>query len=185
MHIAERLYLSGYLTYPRTESTSYPQKFGFKEVAASLKNIQEYGQYCNSLLNEERMKFPKAGKDAGDHPPITPTTKIPNKGTLRNDEWRVYDFVSRHFLSTIGQDGKFMKKSVKFSCGKFSFSLSGSCLIDPGFQDITPWIKVADNLIPDFKIGQKLPVSIVDIVTGQVIFLIFSNSVDLTPRSLD
>ena len=32
MHIAERLYLSGYTTYPRTESTSYPKAFDFKGI---------------------------------------------------------------------------------------------------------------------------------------------------------
>ena len=32
MHAAERLYLSGYMTYPRTESTQYPTKFDFKSI---------------------------------------------------------------------------------------------------------------------------------------------------------
>jgi DNA topoisomerase-3 len=32
MSTAEHLYLSGYLTYPRTESTSYPKNFDFKEI---------------------------------------------------------------------------------------------------------------------------------------------------------
>lgn len=30
MHVAERLYLSGYMTYPRTESTHYPSNYDFK-----------------------------------------------------------------------------------------------------------------------------------------------------------
>jgi DNA topoisomerase-3 len=38
MHAAERLYLSGYMTYPRTESTQYPGKFDFKSILGSLKN---------------------------------------------------------------------------------------------------------------------------------------------------
>ena len=32
MQIAEHLYLSGYVTYPRTESSSYPKNFDFKYI---------------------------------------------------------------------------------------------------------------------------------------------------------
>jgi len=39
MHIAERLYLSGYLTYPRTESSKYPSTFDFKGVINSLARL--------------------------------------------------------------------------------------------------------------------------------------------------
>lgn len=36
MHAAERLYLSGYVTYPRTESTQYPKNFNFKQIAEKI-----------------------------------------------------------------------------------------------------------------------------------------------------
>ena len=37
MVVAERLYLAGFITYPRTESTFYPKKFDFGRVVNSLK----------------------------------------------------------------------------------------------------------------------------------------------------
>lgn len=82
------------------------------------------------------MKFPKAGHDAGDHPPITPTTKVAMPGSLGHDEWKLYEYVCRHYLATISPDGKFMKKSVSFECGPHKYSLTGVSLLDPGFTEV-------------------------------------------------
>jgi len=71
MRIAEHLYLSGYTTYPRTESTDFSPNFNFNEVLVEHKNHPEWGDYVRKLLEEGHNK-PRKGVDAGDHPPITP-----------------------------------------------------------------------------------------------------------------
>lgn len=50
MHVAERLYLSGMITYPRTESTSYPNNFEFKSVISALTDYDGTRNYANKLL---------------------------------------------------------------------------------------------------------------------------------------
>lgn len=52
MKIAENLYLSGYITYPRTESTSYSSSFNFNEIVMNHKNHTEWGSYVSKLLKE-------------------------------------------------------------------------------------------------------------------------------------
>ena len=48
MNIAEHLYLNGYLTYPRTESTSYPKTFEFGSIISALKKYQKQeGNYIS------------------------------------------------------------------------------------------------------------------------------------------
>lgn len=37
MQTAEHLYLNGYITYPRTESTSYPKTFEFGAILSALR----------------------------------------------------------------------------------------------------------------------------------------------------
>ena len=49
MHHAERLYLSGYLTYPRTESTKYPSTFNFRGVLNAVGNQSSYSEVANKL----------------------------------------------------------------------------------------------------------------------------------------
>jgi len=50
MRIAERLYLSGFMTYPRTESSKYPNGFDHKSVVRALSNVGEYSKYAKQLV---------------------------------------------------------------------------------------------------------------------------------------
>jgi DNA topoisomerase IA len=79
MRIAERLYLSGYITYPRTESTSYPTNFEFKAIVDKIKESYSSQPTVKSFAGRLQINKPKKGVDVGDHPPITPTTKIPSE----------------------------------------------------------------------------------------------------------
>ena len=73
MAIAERLYLNGLISYPRTESTAYPKSFDVRAVLEQHRSHPEWGEYATRLLEEPgRLKKPRHGHDAGDHPPITP-----------------------------------------------------------------------------------------------------------------
>lgn len=93
MRVAERLYLNGYITYPRTETTSYAENFEFKQVVDKIKenyDRHEIKNYAARLV----INKPKKGVDVGDHPPITPTTKIPNGLASVESRYRSADTVS-------------------------------------------------------------------------------------------
>lgn len=64
MRAAEHLYLSGYLSYPRTESTAYPSTFSFREVLQSQRTHIDWGGYANLLL-KEGFNAARTGHDAG------------------------------------------------------------------------------------------------------------------------
>lgn len=71
MQSAERLYLSGYLSYPRTESTAYPKSFDIKGTLQQQTGDSRWGSYVRDLIAQGHNK-PRGGVDMGDHPPITP-----------------------------------------------------------------------------------------------------------------
>lgn len=102
MKIAEHLYLRGYITYPRTESTTYSANFNFKEILQAHQTHSDWGEYARGLLNGNMVK-PKKGVDAGDHPPITPV-KSASRSSLGDWEWKLYNFISRNFLASISHD---------------------------------------------------------------------------------
>lgn len=57
MKLAERLYLGGYITYPRTESTTYASNFDFKATIFRLKRVTGLIDYAKNLLQEVLLFF--------------------------------------------------------------------------------------------------------------------------------
>eukprot|EP00928_Gymnodinium_smaydae_P066381 TRINITY_DN493_c0_g1_i1.p1 TRINITY_DN493_c0_g1~~TRINITY_DN493_c0_g1_i1.p1 ORF type:complete len:870 (-),score=213.50 TRINITY_DN493_c0_g1_i1:206-2782(-) len=155
MSQAEHLYLSGWLTYPRTETNTYPKNFDLRGTVASQQNHPHWGAYAQELLSNG-LNRAREGVDMGDHPPITPV----RAGTESQigDGWRLYDMITRHFLATISGDCKFMRTKVKFSVNDEEFAVSGRKVIDPGFTRIMASGEMDDIYVPDFQKGETIPV---------------------------
>ena len=119
MKIAEHLYLRGFTTYPRTESTTFSNNFNFKEVLTSLKDHHKYGYYTSYLLKNGYQK-PRQGVDAGDHPPITPV-KAAQEGELYDRELRVYQYITSNFLACISKDAVYQGLRAELQIGEEKF----------------------------------------------------------------
>lgn len=104
MQVAERLYMQGYISYPRTETTKYPQSFDLRETLSMLTANPQFAIFAQDLL-KNGFPWPEGGKDVGDHPPITPT-RVATEYDLSGDSWRLYDFVARHFIGSISPNCK-------------------------------------------------------------------------------
>lgn len=63
MQACERLYLQGYVSYPRTESTAYPKSFDIKGTLQQQSNDVRWGSYCSDLLLKGHTK----GRGGVDH----------------------------------------------------------------------------------------------------------------------
>lgn len=123
MRIAEHLYLSGYTTYPRTESTTFSGNFNFKEVLTALKEHEDFGSYAQTLLKQGFNK-PRKGVDAGDHPPITPV-KAARRGQLRDRELKIYEYITANFLACISEDATYEALRSELLIGEEKFKLKG------------------------------------------------------------
>ena len=49
---------------------------------------------------KEKVYIFRKGSDAGDHPPITPM-KAATENDLGHDAFRLYDYITRHFIATV------------------------------------------------------------------------------------
>lgn len=130
-----------------------------------LKHSSEFGSEAQAILGN--INPPRKGKDAGDHPPITPM-KLASRSDFDRDHWRVYDFICRHFLGTISKDLKYLTTTVKLRMGMEVFSCTANVLIDPGFTNVMTWQAFGrDEAIPPFTEGDRVQVNDVRLAESQ------------------
>ncbi len=173
MRAAEYLYLSGYISYPRTESTAYPKSFDIRDALRTQRDHPDWGNYCQQLLNDG-YTTPRAGHDAGDHPPITPVGLARD---LSGDNWKIYELVTTHFLATISKDATFLQTKAKFrtnSAHNEEFMITGRRLLDAGFLQLYGNAAIMKSEedeaeiqeLPDFRVNTLYPIAQVNTRQG-------------------
>lgn len=167
LNLAERLYLSGLLSYPRTESTAYPSSFDLRGAVCELTSDGgEIGSYSRALL-EAGLAPSRGGEDKGDHPPITPM-RSPAPGELHGDLLRLYNMVARHFLATVSGDAIFEDTVVSLQVAGEEFTCRGRRIIEPGWKGILgKEIEDMDSHLPEFSKGALVPISYAHIKEGK------------------
>ncbi|KAJ2957588.1 hypothetical protein NQZ79_g6685 [Umbelopsis isabellina] len=156
MSIAERLYTQGYISYPRTETSSYPESFDLDEVLREQRNHPLWGDHCRELL-QQGYDRPTGGKDVGDHPPITPT-RMADEAELGGNTWRLYDYISRTFIGSLSPNLKYIKTKVLIAIGKEKFECSGVQVTSAGFASVMHWMSKANEYLPSFAQGETVEV---------------------------
>jgi len=142
MEIAERLYTSGYISYPRTESSRYPSSFDMNSVLKEHQNHPYWGQEAWNILAEAPggvVKPPGRGIDAGDHPPITPT-RAATRGQLRGDrDWKIYEMIARHFIASLLPPMKYIEHIAEIKVAGELFRYTWHHVTEEGFTRVAPW----------------------------------------------
>ncbi|XP_055337807.1 DNA topoisomerase 3-beta-1-like [Paramacrobiotus metropolitanus] len=161
MQIAERLYTQGYISYPRTETSSYPENFDLKQVAQELSKCSAFASTVAGIFKIGIQK-PKKGTDVGDHPPITPA-KAATEATL-GEGWRLYEYICCHFLATIMPDCVYTETTATIMLGQEEFRIVATKLIDPGFTSVLPWQAVGSSAMLDIKEKMVLKVEEVKLI---------------------
>jgi len=161
MSIAEDLYTEGYITYPRTDNTVYPDDLDPGDLLDTLSGHREFADDANSLI--EAGRDPTEGdEETTDHPPIHPTGELPSPGELGDPEWRVYELVVRRFFATVAAPAKWENLRVDAGIadgdGEHLLRANGNRLLEPGYHAVYPYKSSTENHVPDVEEGQVLDV---------------------------
>ncbi|WP_423999797.1 DNA topoisomerase I [Haloarcula salina] len=159
MSIAEELYTAGYMTYPRTDNTVYPEDLDEEELLDEFVGAGSFGEDAESLLEQDEITATEGDEETTDHPPIHPTGEIPPKVDLSDDEWEIYELVVRRFFATVAEAATWEHLRVVAEAGGRSLKANGKRLVEPGYHEVYPYSSASENHVPDVEEGEELSMS--------------------------
>ncbi len=157
MRVAENLYTAGWISYPRTENTVYPDSLHLEGHLEKLKS-SELSQEVEEILSQDKIWATKGKKKTTDHPPIYPI-KPATKGDLRGNDWKVYELILRRFLATLAPKGVKRMRKAEFDIEGEEFRASGTELIKLGWRKYYPYYKFKEVKIPSLEKSEMVDVS--------------------------
>ncbi|MEM4499987.1 MAG: DNA topoisomerase I [Candidatus Woesearchaeota archaeon] len=140
LEIAQKLYLSSYISYPRTSSQVLDPRIQFSRIVDSL---TKHEQFASARFLLQKQLRPHNGKKTDPaHPAIYPTGIFPSK--LEPREWNLYSLIVRRFLSTFYEPAE--KEVVTFDAliGDFKFKGSFQRIIKKSWLEIYPFVDIEE-----------------------------------------
>ena len=161
LEIAEQLYLSGFTSYPRTETNKYADDFDFKAVLAELIKNKDYTASVSKIVSSE-IKPKNGPKDAKDHPPIYPI-KGASKDAVEQavklpGAYSIYDLICRHFLANLMEAAIFEKTKLEMKIKEDLFDAAGSIKKIAGWLDVYDFETKNDKFLPKIEEGDTAAV---------------------------
>lgn len=166
--IAEKLYVRGLISYPRTETDSFPRSMDLKKLIEEQTGSNEWGDYAKNLLPATSSKFraPRRGKNDDEaHPPIHP---VKFADDLSGKERTLYEYVVRRFLACCSQDAKGQINNIVVEWHTETFFASGSTVLEKNFLDIykySKWMSSTKEL-PKLTVNEEIPIAEVIVKSG-------------------
>ncbi len=152
LSIVQKLYESGYLTYPRTNSEylATAEKDKIKTIISNVKNLGYDIEFKDKKTIFDDSKIES-------HSAITPTYKIPKKENLSEDEFKVYSAVMRRFAAVFSREECLAQKTeITVSVGdKEDFVLKGMVIVQAGWTKYDDYTQ-KDKLLPALNKGDAV-----------------------------
>ncbi len=154
--IAETLYQSGLISYPRTASEKLPKDINYKKIITNLGKQKNYEKDSKLLLARSELKPEEGAKSDPAHPAIYPTGEIKAIGDKQK---KVYDLVVRRFLACFGDPAKRESQKVTLDASGEIFFISGKRTVEAGWTALYgKYAAREDVILPEMKIGDKFPI---------------------------
>ncbi len=162
LEVAQELYTSAYISYPRTSSQQLPEGIEYAKIIKSLGSIKEYKESADLLLAKKKLKPNNGKKKDPAHPAIYPTGEIP--GSLNEQAHKVYDLIVRRFLATFGEPAVRETVEIEFDNNSEAFIARGTRTTDKGWHTLYGrYAKFEEQELPAVEKGETLPVESVTV----------------------
>lgn len=155
LEIAQELYMSGLLTYPRTDSRFLTDDM-MGVIDDVLDNLSGFGDFKEYVLPKEKRHYDKKrhfdSSKVSSHYAIIPTVK---KATgLSGNKKNIYDAVSKSVIKMVYEAATVDSTKVSVLVGEHEFKASGSVMRDPQWMVIEDMPK--NKTLPILELDQML-----------------------------
>ncbi len=152
LNITQKLYESGYLTYPRTNS-EYLAVAEKDKIKSILNNISKIGYPVK--FKDKKTIFDDSKIES--HSALTPTYKIPDKKNLTDEEFLVYQTVFKRFVAVFcSEECEVEKTEIRIKVGELEeFNLKGNIILVPGWTKFEE-ASTKDKILPKLEIGDEV-----------------------------
>ncbi|HLC65621.1 MAG TPA: DNA topoisomerase I [Candidatus Nanoarchaeia archaeon] len=156
LSVAQDLYTSGLISYPRTSSQQLPDKIGFKKILAMLSSQDDYAKLCKNLL-QKPLKPNNGKKTDPAHPAIYPTGIQPRN--LEGRHARLYDLIVRRFLATFAEKAVRETNTIIIDVNKEPFVARGIRTTTKGWHEYYgPYVMLEEKELPKVKANDVVEV---------------------------
>ena len=161
LQIAQEIYTSGFISYPRTSSQQLPDSIGYEKILSDLSAQKQYSALAKNLLGKKLV--PNNGKKTDPaHPAIYPTGIEP--GEQEEREMKIYDLIVKRFLSTFAENATRETVTVEIDCNEEIFVARGTRTVKKGWHIFySPYVHLEEVEMPHMNQGDMIKVNKIEL----------------------
>ena len=173
MKIAEDLYQTGFISYPRTETDVFSPDFDLRAIAEQHTTHPQWGAYAQRLVQSDPSggglwRAPRGGgHDDKAHPPIHPTKFTAGEAGWDDRKRKVYELVVRTFLACCSERAVGSERVVRLDCGGEKFHTRGLAIILRNYLDVYPYHSWNAATLPALEVGMRFVPDAVELRQAQ------------------
>lgn len=170
LSLAQKLYESKYLTYPRTGSR-YISDDIFLEIGGLINKLKEYNRFASYAEKLSDMSLnirPVDDKKVTDHHALLITENLPD--ALHSDERIIYEMVAARMLEAFSSACIKDVTTVAFGIDNASFEVKSSVMKRKGWREVLNEKEEGtenNTELPEIHEGEVYPVSSIDLQEKQ------------------
>ncbi|MBN2566569.1 DNA topoisomerase I [Candidatus Woesearchaeota archaeon] len=154
--LAQELYTSGYISYPRTSSQKLPPQIGYQKILSLLARQPEYRELVVALQKKGGLAPNEGEKTDPAHPAIYPTGLVPR---VTGGGKKVYDLIVKRFLATFGEPAVRQTDEVHILCGGETFIAKGTRTVERGWHVLyEPYVTFKEEELSKADKGEPVAV---------------------------